>query len=71
MTHMMSMVDLVTISVETLMIDNGCSLKNEFTELICINPRMVLYLNINWVNSCHFVLRLETLTTSYECIIMF
>ena len=37
-THMMSMVDPVTIDVETLRIDSGCSLEKEFTELICINP---------------------------------
>ena len=37
-THMMSMVDLVAIGVETLKIDIGCSLKKEFTELICMNP---------------------------------
>ena len=37
-THMMSMVDLVAIDVETLKIDNGCSLEKEFTELIHMNP---------------------------------
>ena len=37
-THMMSMVDLVTIVVETLRIDSGCSLEKEFTELIFSNP---------------------------------
>ena len=36
-THMMSMIDLLVISVETPMIDNGCSLEKEFTESICIN----------------------------------
>ena len=30
--HIMSMVDLVAIGVETLMIDSGCSLEKEFTE---------------------------------------
>ena len=38
LTHMMSMTDLVAISVETLKIDSGCSLEKEFTELIHINP---------------------------------
>ena len=37
-THMMSMVDLVDIDVETLRIDGGCSLEKEFTELIRMNP---------------------------------
>ena len=38
LTHMMSMADLVAIGVETLRIDSGCSLEQEFTELIHINP---------------------------------
>ena len=37
-THMMSMVDRITISVETLKIDSGCSLEKEFIKLICMNP---------------------------------
>ena len=37
-THMMSMVDPIAISVETLRIDSGCSLEKEFTELIPMNP---------------------------------
>ena len=37
-THMMSMVDLVTIVVDTLKINSGCSLEKEFTELIYMNP---------------------------------
>ena len=37
-SHMMSMADLVTISVETLCIDSGCSLEKEFIELIRRNP---------------------------------
>ena len=37
-THMMSMTDPVTIGVETLRIDRGCSLEKEFTELIHMNP---------------------------------
>ena len=37
-THMISMTDLIAISVESLMIDSGCSLEKEFTELIHMNP---------------------------------
>ena len=36
-THMMSMVDPITIGLETLRIDSGCSLEKEFTELIRMN----------------------------------
>ena len=36
-THMMSMTNLVSISLETLRIDSGCSLEKEFTELIRVN----------------------------------
>ena len=38
LTHMMITIDLVAIGVETLRIDNGCSLENEFIELIYMNP---------------------------------
>ena len=37
-THMMSMAHPIAIGVETLMIDSGCSLEKEFTELIRMNP---------------------------------
>ena len=37
-SHMMSMTDPIAIGVETLMIDSGCSLEKEFTELIRMNP---------------------------------
>ena len=37
-TDMMSIVNLVAISMETLRIDIGFSLEKESTELICINP---------------------------------
>ena len=37
LTHMMSMADLVAISVETSRIDRGYSLEKEFIELICMN----------------------------------
>ena len=52
-THMMSMVYLIAIGVETLRIDSGCSLEKELTELIHMNPLMVLYLTFNQVDSCH------------------
>ena len=37
-THMISMADLVAISVETPRIDSARSLEKEFTKLIHINP---------------------------------
>ena len=37
-THIMSMVDLLAIDVETLSIDRGYSLEKEFTKLIHMNP---------------------------------
>ena len=33
-----SMADPIAIGVETLRIDTGCSLENEFTKLIYMNP---------------------------------
>ena len=53
LSHMMSMVDPIAIGVETLRIDSGCSLEKDFTELIRMNPCMVLYLTVNQVDSCH------------------
>ena len=53
MNHTINITDLIDIGVETLRIDNGCSLKKKFTELIYMNPRMVLYLIVNQVDSCH------------------
>ena len=50
---MMSMADPIAIGVETLRIDSGCSLGKEFTEFICMNPLMLLYLIVNQVDSCH------------------
>ena len=52
-THMMSMADPKAIGVKTLRLDSGCSLEKEFTELIRMNPLMVLYLTVNQVDSCH------------------
>ena len=49
----MSMADPIAIGVETLRIDSVCSLEKEFSELICMNPWMVLYLTFNQVDSCH------------------
>ena len=52
-THMMSIADPIAIGVETLRIDSGCSLEKEFNELIRMNPRIVLYLTVNQVDSYH------------------
>ena len=41
-THMMNMADPATIGVETLRIDSECSFEKEFTELILMNPLMVI-----------------------------
>ena len=41
-THMMSMSDHVAIGMETLRIDSECSLEKEFSELIYMNPFMVI-----------------------------
>ena len=53
MTHMMSMDDPVAIGVETPRMDGGYSLEKEFTELIRINPLMILCQIVNQVDSCH------------------
>ena len=50
---MMSMANPITIGVETLRIDSGCSLEKESAKLIRMNPLMVLYLIVNQVYSCH------------------
>ena len=50
---MISMADLVAIGVETPRIDSGCSFEKEFTELIRMNPLMVLCQIVNQVDSCH------------------
>ena len=57
LTHMMSMVDLMVIGVETLRINNGCSLQKEFTELTHMNPLIVLCQNINQVYLYHDCVR--------------
>ena len=53
LTHMMSIVDLIVISVETLRINNECSLEKEFIELTCMNPLIVLCQTINQVYLYH------------------
>ena len=53
LSHMMNMIDLVTIGIETLRIDIGCSLEKEFIEVIHMNPSMALNLIVNQVYSCH------------------
>ena len=45
LTHMMSMVDPIAFDVKILSIDSGCSLAKEFSELICMNPLMVIIPN--------------------------
>ena len=53
LTYMMSMIDLVAVSLETLKIDSVCSFEKDFTILILMNHLMLLYLIINQVDSCH------------------
>ena len=52
-THMISMADSVAIGVKTLRIDSGCFLEKEFTKLIRMNPWIIVYLNVNQVDSYH------------------
>ena len=49
-THLMSMDDLVTISVEDTK-HNGCYLEKESINLIHMNPSMVLYIIVDQVDS--------------------
>ena len=49
---MISVANIVVISVETLRIDIGCYLEKEFIELIHMNPWTVLYLTINQIDIC-------------------
>ena len=44
-THLTSMAGPVAIGVETLRLDSRCSLEKEFTELICMNPLMIIIPN--------------------------
>ena len=44
---MMSMTNSMAIGVDKLRIDSRYSLEEEFTELICMNPLIVLYLTVN------------------------
>ena len=46
---MMSMNDLVPITLETPRIDSGYSLEKEFTELIHMNQWMVLHLIVDQI----------------------
>ena len=52
-THMMSMADFIDISVETPRIDSECYLEKELPLLIHMNPRIILYLIVNQVDSYH------------------
>ena len=45
--------DLIAIGVETLRIDSMSYLEREFTELFHIYLSIVLYINVNQVDSCH------------------
>ena len=44
-THIMNMADPIVIDVETLRIDNRCSLEKEFTELMHMNPLLIIVPN--------------------------
>ena len=57
LTHLMCIADPMAIDVGTPMIDSGCSLEKEFTELIHTNPWMVLCQTVNQVDSCHNCVR--------------
>ena len=50
---MMSIVNPLAISVETIWTDSRCFLEKEFIELIRTNPGMVIILTIYQVDSCH------------------
>ena len=54
---MMSMADPVAIGVKTPRIDYECSLEKEFTELIRMNPLIVLCQIVNQVDLCHGCVR--------------
>ena len=73
-THMMSMTDIVAISVETLRIDIGCSLEKEFTELIRMSPWMMIISNcqsgwfMSWLCMWTFDLRYQRyLVDGWSC----
>ena len=50
---MMSMLDLLAIGEKILKINIECFVKKEFSELIRMNPWMILYLSVNQVDLCH------------------
>ena len=41
---------LVVIGIETPRIDSRCSLEEEFTKLICMNPLMIVFVIFNQVD---------------------
>ena len=45
--------DCEAINMRTPRLDNICLLEKGFTKLICMNPKMVLYLIVYQGNSCH------------------
>ena len=48
LTHMMSIIDLVTNNVESPSTDSEYSLEKEFIKLVCMNPQMALNLIANF-----------------------
>ena len=50
---MMSMIDLVALSMMILRIDIGFSLEKAFTQLIRMNPSIELYLILNHIDLCY------------------
>ena len=54
---MISMTDHVAIGLETPRIDSGCSLKEDFIELILMDPSILLSQTINQFDSCHDYVR--------------
>ena len=50
---MISVADPFAINIEIPRIDSRCPLEKDFTELIHMNPLMVLCQIINHINLCH------------------
>ena len=47
------MVDPMDIDVETWRVDSEYSLQKDYINLIHINPLIVIYVTVKWVNSFH------------------
>ena len=52
-SHFVNMANHMTINMETPRIDSSFSWKEELIELIYINPSIILYLNVNYLDLCH------------------